>query len=114
MGEFIHNCGNPSNTLVNPRCACAARVTVVVVWFCLSVKRELTSTVIDCVKTRSHTQWQTEVRKIVGFSLKLLRCKARAIFCSYARGAILSTYDINSCSKNKLVPTLLYTLHCVA
>ena len=36
----------------NPRRACAARVTVVVVWVCLSVMRELTSPVIDRVKNK--------------------------------------------------------------
>ena len=46
--------------LINPRRACAARVTVVVVWVCLSVclsfilsvMRELTSPVIDRVKNK--------------------------------------------------------------
>ena len=38
--------------LFNPRYACAARVTVVVVWVGLSVMRELTSQVIDRVKNK--------------------------------------------------------------
>ena len=42
--------------LINPRRACTARVTVVVVWVCLSVilsvMRELTSPVIDRVKNK--------------------------------------------------------------
>ena len=46
----------PTSYFINPRRACAARVTVVVVFVCLSVclsvMRELTSAVIDRVKNK--------------------------------------------------------------
>ena len=73
----------------NPRRACAVRVTVVVVCVCLSFCLLCENSLLQskiASKTSSHTQLPTEVRKYVGFSLKLLRCRARAFFCSYSTG----------------------------
>ena len=64
---------------INPRRACAARVTVVV---CLSVC--LLSHIspmerLFVLKTLSRTQRATKVKKFVGFSLKPLRCRDPAL-----------------------------------
>ena len=48
--------------------------------------RELTSPVIDRVKNKLTYPAADGGQKIVGFSLKLLRCRARAFFCSYGTG----------------------------
>ena len=41
--EGMYTYNPSSNMLINPRCACAARVTVVVLCACVSVKSKLTS-----------------------------------------------------------------------
>ena len=51
---------------INPRRACAARVTVVVVFVCLSVMRELTSPVIERVKNKLTYPAADEGQKICG------------------------------------------------
>ena len=61
-----------SKFVINPRRACAARVTVVVMSVCLSVTPLERLFVL---KTLSHTQRATKVKKFVGFSLKPLRCR---------------------------------------
>ena len=71
--------------IVNPRRACAARVTVVGS-VCVSVC--LLSHIspmerLFVLKTLSRTQRATKVKKFVGFSLKMLRCKARAVPALY-------------------------------
>ena len=67
-------------TVVNPRRACAARVTVVVMSVCLSVCLSVTPLErLFVLKTLSHTQRATKVKKIVGFSLKPLRCRDPAL-----------------------------------
>ena len=48
--------------------------------------RELTSPVIDRVKNKLTYPAADGGQKYVGFSLKLLRCRARAFFCSYGTG----------------------------
>ena len=70
---------------INPRRACAARVTVVgsvCVCVCLSVC--LLSHIspmerLFVLKTLSRTQRATKVKKFVGFSLKPLRCRDPAL-----------------------------------
>ena len=64
---------------INPRRACAARVTVVGFSVCLSVC--LLSHIspmerLFVLKTLSRTQRATKVKKFVGFSLKPLHCTA--------------------------------------
>ena len=77
------------NRLVNPRRACAARVTVVgSVCLCVCVSVCLLSHIspmerLFVLKTLSRTQRATKVKKFVGFSLKMLRCKARAVPALY-------------------------------
>ena len=48
--------------------------------------RELTSPVIDRVKNKLTYPVADGGQKNVGFSLKLLRYRARAFFCSYGTG----------------------------
>ena len=67
-------------SVINPRRAFAARVTVVVMSVCLSVTPLERLFVL---KTLSRTQRATKVKTIVGFSLKMLRCKARAVPALY-------------------------------
>ena len=63
--------------IVNPRHACAARVTVVF------------------LKLLSHTHQATEVKKYVGFSLKLLPSKVMALFAYlWHHTAILQRYSV--------------------
>ena len=67
--------------IINPRRACAARVTVVGLSVCpcdISLLERL-----FVLKTLSHTQRVAKVKKYVGFSLKMLRCKARAVPALY-------------------------------
>ena len=66
------------NVVVNPRRACAARVTVVVVCVCRLVANSLLKGQF-VLKTLSHTQRATKVKKFVGFSLKPLRCRDTAL-----------------------------------
>ena len=71
--------------LINPRRACAARVTVVgSVGLCVCVSVCLLSHIspmerLFVLKTRSRTQRATKVKKFVGFSLKPLRCRDPAL-----------------------------------
>ena len=66
--------------LVNPRRACAARVTVVgSVCVCLLSQISLLEHLF-VLKILSPTQQATEARKFVGFSLKPLRSKVMASF----------------------------------
>ena len=67
--------------LINPRRACAARVTVVGSVCLLSHISPMERLFV--LKTLSRTQWATKVKKFVGFSLKMLRCKARAVPALY-------------------------------
>ena len=70
--------------LINPRRACAVRVTVVVMSVCLSVCLSVTPLErLFVLKTLSRTQQATKVKIFVGFSLKMLRCKARAVPALY-------------------------------
>ena len=46
---------------------------------CVSVKSHLTSGASVCPETVSHTQRAMKVQKVVAFSLKLLRCRDRAL-----------------------------------
>ena len=67
--------------VINPRRACAARVTVVGSVCLLSHISPMERLFV--LKTRSRTQRATNVKKFVGFSLKMLRCKARAVPALY-------------------------------
>ena len=63
--------------------ACAARVTVVVVCVCLSVCLLFDNSLHEWLfasKTNAHIQRRMEVKKYVGFSLKLLRSRVMASF----------------------------------
>ena len=67
--------------VINPRRACAARVTVVgsvCVSVCLSGHISPMERLF-VLKTLSRTQQATKVKKIVGFSLKPLRCRDPAL-----------------------------------
>ena len=69
--------------LINPRRACAARVTVV---GCLSVCLSLCPLRLErlfVLKTLSHTQRPTKVKIIGGISLKPLRCRDPALPALY-------------------------------
>ena len=87
--RMIHRRGFSTLVLfINPRRACAARVTVVVMSVCQSVCLSVCLSVtplerLFVLKTLSHTQRATKVKKFVGFSLKMLRCKARAVPALY-------------------------------
>ena len=68
--------------LVNPRRACAARVTVVAVSVCLSVCRLSHISPLELLfvlKTLSRTQRATKVKKFVAFFLKPMRFVDRAL-----------------------------------
>ena len=67
--------------LVNPRRACAARVTVVGFVCLLLYISPLERLFVP--ETIPSTQRAMKVRKFVGFSLKMLRCKARALPALY-------------------------------
>ena len=60
--------------VINPRRACAARVTVVVLCVCLSVKSHLTYGASVRPENAVTYSAGNEGQKIVGFSLKMLRC----------------------------------------
>ena len=73
------------STIINPRRACTARVTVVG-FACLSVCLLLYISLLECLFASQMirpTQRAMKVRTFVGFSLKILRCKARALPALY-------------------------------
>ena len=76
------SCGTPDRPVfINPRRACAARVTVVGS-VCLSVCLLSHISPLErlfVLKTLSRTQRATKVKKFVGFSLKPLRCRDPAL-----------------------------------
>ena len=67
--------------VVNPRRACAARVTVVgSVCLCVCLLSHISPMErLFVLKTLSRTQRATKVKKFVGFSLKPLRCRDPAL-----------------------------------
>ena len=65
-------------SVINPRRACAARVTVVGLSVCPLVNISLLERLF-VLKTLSHTQRATKVKKYVGFFLKPLRCRDPAL-----------------------------------
>ena len=68
--------------IINPRRACAARVTVVAVSVCVSVcplSHISPPGLLFVVKTQLRTQQATKVKKFVVFSLKRLFCQDRAL-----------------------------------
>ena len=71
--------------VINPRHACAARVTVVgSVCVCVCLLSHISPMErLFVLKTLSRTQRATKVKKYLGFSLKMLRCKARAVPALY-------------------------------
>ena len=74
-GPFTKHSGG---YIINPRRACAARVTVVGLSVCPLVNISLLERLF-VLKTLSHTQRATKVKKYVGFSLKPLRCRDTAL-----------------------------------
>ena len=83
--------------IINPRHACAARVTIVGLSVCVR-SQHLTSGASVCL---SHTQRAAKVIIIGGISLKPLRCRDPALFALYSYLA--------SAMKNAHV--LVYMLH---
>ena len=79
-------------SLFNPRRACAARVTVVVVCVCRLVANSLLKGQF-VLKTLSHTQRAMKVKKFVGFSLKPLRCRDTALARCTATRAVGHFYS---------------------
>ena len=73
------------HNVINPRRACAARVTVVGLsdlFVCLFVCPLVNISLLErlfVLKTLSHTQRATKVKKYVGFFLKPLRCRDPAL-----------------------------------
>ena len=80
------------HVVINPRRACAARVTVVVVCVCRLVTNSLLKGQF-VLKTLSHTQRATKVKKFVGFSLKPLRCRDTALARCTATRAVGHFYS---------------------
>ena len=80
--------------IINPRRACAVRVTVVVVsvclcvCVCLSVKSHLTSGASVVVKTLPRTPNATKVKRFVAFFLKLCHFRATALPALYGYHAV--------------------------
>ena len=88
-------CTTCVNVVINPQCACAARVTVVGLSVCLSVCLCVCPLVNislqECLfafKMLSHTQQATNVKKFVGFSLTLLCSRATALPALYGYHAV--------------------------
>ena len=75
----VMRASNFAGAVVNPRRACAARVTVVGP-VCVSVTQHLTSRMSNRAikKPILHTQWHTIIKNIVGISLKRLRSRVMA------------------------------------
>ena len=71
--------------LINPRRACAARVTCVCVCLLSNISPMERLFVL---KTLSRTQRATKVKRFVGFSLKPLRCRDPALPPLYVQSAI--------------------------
>ena len=92
---YIH-AGRNRSTVVNPRRACAARVTVVAcvcVCVCVCVCQLINISPLErlfVLKAIPRTQRTTKVKKIVAFCLKLLRCRDPALstLVSIVRSAI--------------------------
>ena len=78
--------------VINPRRACAARVTVVVVCVCRLVANSLLKGQF-VFKPLSHTLRATKVKKFVGFSLKPLRCRDTALARCTATRAVGHFYS---------------------
>ena len=77
--------------MINPRRACAGRVTVVVVSVCVCVCPLSHISSLErlfVLKTLSRTQHATKVKKIVAFSLKLRRSRATALSALYGYSAV--------------------------
>ena len=95
----------PETTFVNPRRACAARVTVVGS-VCLSVCSLSHISPLErlfVLKSTSRTQRATNVKKFVGFSLKLLRCGDPALPPSY--GLPYGGHFSSACANKRGVST---------
>ena len=88
LHTVIHECGglNSGIVVINPRRACAARVTVVgsvcvhAVCVCVCLLSHISPMErLFVLKTLSRTQRATKVKIFVGFSLKPLRCRDPAL-----------------------------------
>ena len=89
------------STIINPRRACAARVTVVVVCVCRLVANSLLKGQF-VLKTLSHTQRATKVKTFVGFSLKPLRCRDTALARCTATRAVGHFYSAENVASNNI------------
>ena len=79
-------------SIINPRRACAARVTVVGFSVCPLVANSLQERLF-VFKPLSHTLRATKVKKFVGFSLKPLRCRDTALARCTATRAVGHFYS---------------------
>ena len=79
-------------TVINPRRACAARVTVVGFSVCPLVANSLQERLF-VFKPLSHTLRATKVKIFVGFSLKPLRCRDTALARCTATRAVGHFYS---------------------
>ena len=75
---YTCTCEGSCGSLINPRRACAARVTVVGFSVCPLVANSLQERLF-VFKPLSHTLRATKVKTFVGFSLKPLRCRDPAL-----------------------------------
>ena len=78
--------------VINPRRTCAARVTVVGS-VCVSVTQHLTSRTFACLTISTTYSTGCEVRNFVWFSLKMLRCRARALPSLYGYALVGHFYS---------------------
>ena len=91
------------NAVINPRRACAARVTVigsVCVCVCVCLLSHISPTErLFVLKTLSRTQWATKVKKFVGICLKQLRSRVMPRNMSEkANMLIIPTYPMSAFS----------------
>ena len=94
--------------LINPRRACAARVTVVVVCVCRLVANSLLKGQF-VLKTLSHTLRATKVKKFVGFSLKPLRCRDPALPPLYGHAYIRPFFSCTRMRISRVYTRMIYT-----
>ena len=107
--------------LINPRRACAARVTVVGLCVCVSVCLLSHISPLErlfVLKTLSRTQRATKVKKFVGFSLKPLRCRDPALPALYGYALTikcrrLSKPNMGNTAINSVATELSHVYACV-
>ena len=85
-------------SLINPRRACAVRVTVVGS-VCLCVCPLLNISPLERLfvsQSVPHTQRAAKVRNFVWFSLKMLRCRARTLLSLYGYALVGHFYSVTT------------------